>query len=87
MISWRQVAFWTLIIAIVTPLGLTAAGMAISSRTALPSREGHSRRSATGAGSVMHQRRPQRILSIKSEVGQFDAVIIEGSSRLRGWPD
>ena len=29
MMSWKQVAIWTLIIAIVTPLGLTAAGMAI----------------------------------------------------------
>lgn len=28
MLSWRQVAAWTAIIAIVTPLGLTAAGMA-----------------------------------------------------------
>ncbi|WP_234781581.1 RNA polymerase subunit sigma-70 [Sphingobium yanoikuyae] len=27
-LSWRQVAVWTAIIAIVTPLGLTAAGMA-----------------------------------------------------------
>lgn len=29
MLTWRQVAWWTVIIAIVTPLGLTAAGMAI----------------------------------------------------------
>ena len=29
MLSWKQVASWTAIIAIVTPLGLTAAGMAI----------------------------------------------------------
>ncbi|QQV79422.1 helix-turn-helix transcriptional regulator (plasmid) [Sphingomonas aliaeris] len=29
MMSWKQVAAWTFIIAIVTPLGLTAAGMAI----------------------------------------------------------
>ena len=29
MLTWKQVAFWTAIIAIVTPLGLTAAGMAI----------------------------------------------------------
>ena len=29
MLNWRQVAMWTVIIAIATPLGLTAAGMAI----------------------------------------------------------
>ena len=29
MLTWKQVASWTAIIAIVTPLGLTAAGMAI----------------------------------------------------------
>lgn len=29
MLTWKQVAFWTAIISIVTPLGLTAAGMAI----------------------------------------------------------
>ena len=29
MLNWRQVAVWTAIIAIATPLGLTAAGMAI----------------------------------------------------------
>ena len=29
MMSWKHVATWTVIIAIVTPLGLTAAGMAI----------------------------------------------------------
>lgn len=29
MLTWRQVAIWTVIIAIATPLGLTAAGMAI----------------------------------------------------------
>ncbi len=29
MMSWKQVASWTFIIAIATPLGLTAAGMAI----------------------------------------------------------
>lgn len=29
MMSWKQVASWVFIIAIVTPLGLTAAGMAI----------------------------------------------------------
>jgi DNA-binding CsgD family transcriptional regulator len=29
MLTWRQVAIWTAIIAIATPLGLTAAGMAI----------------------------------------------------------
>ena len=28
-LSWKQVAIWTVIIAIATPLGLTAAGMAI----------------------------------------------------------
>ena len=27
--TWKQVAAWTVIIAIATPLGLTAAGMAI----------------------------------------------------------
>ena len=29
MLTWKQVALWTAIIAIVTPVGLTAAGMAI----------------------------------------------------------
>jgi DNA-binding CsgD family transcriptional regulator len=29
MLHWKQVAIWTVIIAIATPLGLTAAGMAI----------------------------------------------------------
>ena len=29
MLTWKQVAVWTAIISIVTPLGLTAAGMAI----------------------------------------------------------
>jgi hypothetical protein len=29
MLTWKQVALWTAIIAIATPLGLTAAGMAI----------------------------------------------------------
>ena len=29
MFTWKQVTFWTAIISIVTPLGLTAAGMAI----------------------------------------------------------
>ena len=29
MMTWKQVALWTVIIAIATPLGLTAAGMAI----------------------------------------------------------
>ena len=29
MLTWKQVALWTAIISIVTPLGLTAAGMAI----------------------------------------------------------
>lgn len=29
MLTWKQVAWWTAIISIVTPLGLTAAGMAI----------------------------------------------------------
>ena len=29
MLTWKQVAFWTAIISIVTPLGLTAAGMVI----------------------------------------------------------
>ena len=29
MLTWKQVAFWTAIISIVTPLGLTAAGMAV----------------------------------------------------------
>jgi DNA-binding CsgD family transcriptional regulator len=29
MLDWKQVALWTAIISIVTPLGLTAAGMAI----------------------------------------------------------
>ena len=29
MLTWKQVAFWTAIISIVTPLGLTAGGMAI----------------------------------------------------------
>ncbi|WP_375394359.1 helix-turn-helix transcriptional regulator [uncultured Sphingomonas sp.] len=29
MLTWKQVAFWTAIISIVTPIGLTAAGMAI----------------------------------------------------------
>ncbi|WP_375383598.1 RNA polymerase subunit sigma-70 [uncultured Sphingomonas sp.] len=29
MLTWKQIALWTAIIAIATPLGLTAAGMAI----------------------------------------------------------
>ena len=29
MLHWQQVAIWTVIIAIATPLALTAAGMAI----------------------------------------------------------
>ena len=29
MMTWKQVAAWTVLIAITTPLGLTAAGMAI----------------------------------------------------------
>lgn len=29
MLTWKQAAIWTAIIAIVTPVGLTAAGMVI----------------------------------------------------------
>ncbi|WP_277873289.1 hypothetical protein [Sphingomonas paeninsulae] len=29
MMTWKQAAWWTVIIAIATPLGLTAAGMVI----------------------------------------------------------